>query len=83
MMRYTAVNPDTDTPFQLKPGTQPPDNVRFAYYPRITCKDCPGRVYNPGPGTTVEKFEVHLKNRNHRAAVEKRIGQGDEEADVQ
>lgn len=40
---------------------------------RIRCFDCPGKVYKPGPGETLSNFEIHLKNRGHRAAVAKRL----------
>ena len=30
-------------------------------------------VYMTGPGTTAESFEAHLKNRNHRIAVDARV----------
>ncbi|KAJ6263131.1 hypothetical protein Dda_1691 [Drechslerella dactyloides] len=43
------------------------------YTPRIRCVDCPGKLYTPGPGETVENFEIHLKNRLHRERVEARI----------
>ncbi|OBZ66973.1 hypothetical protein A0H81_13301 [Grifola frondosa] len=41
---------------------------------RIKCVDCPGKLYTPGPGETLSNFEVHLKNRQHRAKVNSRIG---------
>ncbi|WFD21020.1 SWI/SNF chromatin-remodeling complex subunit [Malassezia caprae] len=40
---------------------------------RIRCFDCPGKVYKPGPGETLANFEIHLKNRGHRAAVARRL----------
>ncbi|EXX60825.1 hypothetical protein RirG_176400 [Rhizophagus irregularis DAOM 197198w] len=40
---------------------------------RIKCSDCPGRLYQPGPGLSLENFEIHLKNRDHRFNVEKRL----------
>ncbi|RUP38409.1 hypothetical protein BC936DRAFT_138397 [Jimgerdemannia flammicorona] len=39
---------------------------------RIKCHDCPGKLYTPGPGNTLENFEIHLNNRHHRSAVEQR-----------
>ena len=47
--------------------------IKYMYYPRIKCKDCPGKLYTPGPETGVNNFEVHLKNRLHREKVEKRV----------
>jgi len=74
-MRYTAINTATELPCPNPPPGQPiPDNVRFVYLPRIKCHDCPGKLYTPGPETTVGNFEVHLKNRQHRERVEARVG---------
>ncbi|MCJ1390135.1 SWI/SNF chromatin-remodeling complex subunit [Xylographa bjoerkii] len=72
-MRYTAVSTVTDLPISLRPDAPPPPDTRFYYYPRIRCKDCPGKLYTPGPLMTVENFEVHLKNRNHRDKVARRM----------
>ena len=41
---------------------------------RIKCLDCPGKMYTPGPGLTVENFEKHLKNRQHKQKVALRLG---------
>jgi SWI/SNF-related matrix-associated actin-dependent regulator of chromatin subfamily B protein 1 len=73
-MRYTAVSTETDQPISLRPEASPPPNTKFCYYPRIKCKDCPGKLYTPGPEKGVENFEVHLRNRQHRHQVSKRIG---------
>lgn len=40
---------------------------------RIKCTDCPGKVYKPGPAESLTNFEIHLKNRSHRAAVARRL----------
>ncbi|RIA79802.1 hypothetical protein C1645_670940, partial [Glomus cerebriforme] len=40
---------------------------------RMKCSDCPGRLYQPGPGFSLENFEIHLKNKDHRFNVEKRL----------
>ncbi|KAI8990720.1 hypothetical protein BD414DRAFT_413161 [Trametes punicea] len=40
---------------------------------RIKCADCPGKHYTPGPGETLQNFEVHLKNRQHRSKVNTRV----------
>jgi SWI/SNF-related matrix-associated actin-dependent regulator of chromatin subfamily B protein 1 len=74
-MRYTAVDINTGNPFPtqtLQQGEPLPPNVKHQYFPRIRCRDCPGKLYTPGPGMTVENFEVHLKNRQHRERVEAR-----------
>lgn len=42
--------------------------------PRIRCRDCKRKVYNPGPGETVENFEKHLKIPSHRANANARVG---------
>ncbi|KAJ3300690.1 SWI/SNF chromatin-remodeling complex subunit [Borealophlyctis nickersoniae] len=41
---------------------------------RLKCFDCPGKLYQPGPEETLQNFEVHLKNRHHRANVNLRLG---------
>ncbi|KAL8927441.1 MAG: hypothetical protein Q9208_002246 [Pyrenodesmia sp. 3 TL-2023] len=72
LMRYTAVDIATDQPVPLtKDSAQ--QGVKYMYYPRIRCKDCPGKMYTPGPETGVNNFEVHLKNRLHREKVEERV----------
>ena len=43
------------------------------YYPRIKCKDCPGKLYTPGPEMGVNNFEVHLRNKLHREKVDERV----------
>lgn len=74
MMRYSAVDTRTELPISMPPAGQPvPANVKFMYLPRIRCLDCPGKLYTPGPGMTVENFEVHLKNKQHREKVEARV----------
>lgn len=55
----------------VKDGEQ---GAKIMFLPRIRCNDCPGKVYTTMPGTVVQDFEVHLKNRNHRARVEERKG---------
>ncbi|KAK0622900.1 SNF5-like protein, partial [Immersiella caudata] len=74
VMRYCAINTKTDTPVQLPQGGKeiPPD-VQFMYLARIRCLDCTGKLYTPGPETTVGNFEVHLKNRQHREKVAARV----------
>jgi SWI/SNF-related matrix-associated actin-dependent regulator of chromatin subfamily B protein 1 len=74
MMRYSAVDIYTELPTAAPPaGTPTPPNIKYMYLPRIRCHDCPGKLYTPGPGTTVENFEVHLKNRQHRERVDARV----------
>ena len=66
-MRYSPTDPTTGnaakSPF--------PPNVQHKYYPRIRCHDCPGKLYTP-LDMSVENFEVHLKNRQHRERVDTR-----------
>ncbi|KAG6334158.1 hypothetical protein ID866_4924 [Astraeus odoratus] len=40
---------------------------------RIKCLDCPGKLYNPGPGDTLTNYEVHIRNRQHRTRVNNRL----------
>lgn len=72
-MRYSAV--DTTTMMPVATSNGPPSNgkVKYQYLPRIRCLDCPGKLYTPGPGMTVENFEVHLRNRQHKERVEARL----------
>lgn len=70
IMRYTAVDIITDLPVTIRPDETPPENIKFMYYPRIKCEDCPGELYTPGPGTGTDNFEIHLMNKLHRAKVE-------------
>lgn len=83
-MRYTAVSLETDLPVSghnnRAPSDKPSSNVKYMYYPRIKCLDCPGKLYTPGPETGVNNFEVHLKNRAHREKVEARVN-GEPNAD--
>jgi SWI/SNF-related matrix-associated actin-dependent regulator of chromatin subfamily B protein 1 len=72
-MRYSAVNATTEIPTAAPPPGQTPEGVKWMYLPRIRCHDCPGKLYTPGPETTVGNFEVHLKNRHHRERVDTRV----------
>ncbi|WFD03924.1 SWI/SNF chromatin-remodeling complex subunit [Malassezia obtusa] len=61
--------------FQIQLRPRPPDLPPPAEEEwRIRCADCPGKVYKPGPGESLINFEIHLKNRSHRAAVARRLG---------
>ncbi|KAG0698325.1 SNF5-domain-containing protein [Suillus ampliporus] len=42
---------------------------------RMKCLDCPGKLYNSGPGDTLQNYEVHLRNRGHRLRVNARLTQ--------
>ena len=75
-MRYTPVSKETDLPISNnhKPNEpHPPEDIKYMYYPRIRCKDCPSKIYTPGPETGVTNFEVHLKNKQHVRNVEARM----------
>lgn len=56
--------------FDVVPRRPTGDAVQW----RVKCLDCPGKLYNSGPEQTLSNFEVHLKNRQHRARVATRIG---------
>lgn len=73
VMRYSAVDTSTMMPVATSNNTYPSAKVKYQYLPRIRCLDCPGKLYTPGPGTTVENFEVHLRNRQHKERVEARL----------
>lgn len=49
---------------------------------RIKCIDCPGKLYTPGPAESLTNFEVHLKNRAHRAAVAARLERSGKSSEV-
>lgn len=73
MMRYSAVSISSETPVPApQPGSNP-EGIKWMYLPRIRCHDCPGKLYTPGPDTTVGNFEVHLKNKGHREKVNLRV----------
>ncbi|RAL60535.1 hypothetical protein DID88_009731 [Monilinia fructigena] len=74
MMRYSAVSISSETPVPAPPVGTTPEGIKWMYLPRIRCHDCPGKLYTPGPDTTVGNFEVHLKNKGHREKVNFRLG---------
>ncbi|PWN50706.1 SNF5-domain-containing protein [Violaceomyces palustris] len=63
--------------FEIQPRPRPP-GTPMPPVPewRIRCMDCPGKLYTPGPNESLNNFEIHLKNRTHRAAVVKRVTGG-------
>lgn len=77
-MRHSVVHAETEIiitpPPQIAPGQAPPAHVKYMFLPRIRCKDCPGKLYTPGPGESADNFSVHLKNKQHREKVNKRVG---------
>jgi SWI/SNF-related matrix-associated actin-dependent regulator of chromatin subfamily B protein 1 len=60
--------------------TTPEEFKMQKWFPRIRCKDCPGKSYNAKPGEAVQNFQVHLNNRKHRDQVDARM-RGQREAD--
>lgn len=73
-MRYCAVHAETELAMpSVRPEQPVPSGVKFMYLPRVRCLDCPGKLYTPGPDTTIINFEVHLKNKAHREKVDSRI----------
>lgn len=79
-MRYQIVDMSTNQNVKLDDlpsKTHLPANHKALYLPRLRCHDCPGKLYNPGPGLSVENFEIHLKNRTHRLNVEKRVARSE------
>ncbi|OJD26050.1 hypothetical protein ACJ73_02579 [Blastomyces percursus] len=79
-MRYTAVDPHTGLPLANAATTHAGQKLTYKYFPRIRCHDCPGKLYTPGPAMTVDNFEVHLKNRQHKERVEERHAKAAAEA---
>lgn len=79
-MRYTAVEPATGLPIPnaaAHASMYPDQKLTFKYFPRIRCLDCPGKLYTPGPATSVDNFEVHLKNQVHKERVEERCARAE------
>lgn len=76
-MRYSVIDQSNLSTVKLDSlsgvGTLPA-NYKAQYLPRIRCIDCPGKLYNAGPGHSVDNFQMHLNNRQHRQNVEKRTG---------
>ncbi|GAA5980031.1 hypothetical protein JCM10908_001505 [Rhodotorula pacifica] len=60
-----------DERFEFAPRPRP-DPSRPQEW-RVRCLDCPGKVYNLGPGQTLDGYTVHFKNRIHRINVEMRM----------
>ncbi|KEQ83162.1 SNF5-domain-containing protein [Aureobasidium pullulans EXF-150] len=89
LMRFSAVDAETDGPVRidhtaLPAGSPPPENftnpatgekqvVKWMWQPRIRCDDCPGKLYTAVREDTIGKFEIHLKNRKHKAQVDARL----------
>lgn len=72
-MRQVLIDSVTGNSVPQNTPMQPPGRYITDYTPRIRCVDCPGKLYTPGPGETVDNFEIHLKNRIHRERVEGRL----------
>jgi hypothetical protein len=43
---------------------------------KMKCNDCQGKLYQSGAGQSFSNFEIHLRNRTHRVAVESRLDLG-------
>lgn len=72
-MRYSAVDMETFAAITNTQNLPAGHKVKYQYLPRIRCHDCPGKLYTPGPGMTVDNFEVHLRNRQHKERVDDRV----------
>ncbi|KAJ5239212.1 hypothetical protein N7468_003831 [Penicillium chermesinum] len=73
IMRYSAVDMETFAAITNPQNLPPGHKIKYQYLPRIRCLDCPGKLYTPGPGMTVDNFEVHLRNRQHKERVDERV----------
>lgn len=75
LMKHCPVNMRTGKLVMPAPaaGTPLPDDVRYMFLPRVKCLDCPGKLYTPGPDTTVGNFEIHVKNSKHIERVRARL----------
>lgn len=69
-MKYSYLDPVTELPIQSQPL---PEGVKYAWLPRIRCLDCMSKLYTPGPDTTAQKFEAHLRFSSHREKVRQRL----------
>lgn len=58
--------------FEIIPRSKADPTAPTEY--RIKCLDCPGKLYVPGPGESLQNFDIHVKNRNHRTNVDTRLG---------
>lgn len=74
VMRYAAINTETDDAVFPPPGTNLPANIQYMHVARLRCLDCPGKLYLPGPGMTIDNFRVHLCNAQHLGRVAQRRG---------
>ncbi|KAM0793241.1 hypothetical protein ACM66B_000705 [Microbotryomycetes sp. NB124-2] len=70
-----------DDRFEIIPRPRAPDSTAALEW-RIRCLDCPGKLYNLGPGETLDNFAIHFRNKQHRANVEARLGRGKPAGDV-
>jgi len=72
-MKYASVDKITNDIVRVDQlptdGGAGSEKIKWQFLPRIKCNDCPGKLYTVGPGTTVENFEIHLKNRLHKDRV--------------
>ncbi|KXT17845.1 hypothetical protein AC579_5353 [Pseudocercospora musae] len=75
LMRSYVINVETGelTKGSFAAGDPVPEGRKFQWLPRIKCNDCPGKLYTAIPDKVIDHFGVHLKNRNHIAAVEDRL----------
>ena len=74
-MKHSGIDPSSDQSVRilnLPPDAKLPANIKYQYMPRIRCNDCRTKLYTAGPGLTVDNFEIHLKNRQHKERVEAR-----------
>lgn len=74
-MKYALVDRNTNEMLRLDhvpSNGELPANMKYQWLPRIKCNDCPGKLYQAGPGTTVDNFEIHLRNRTHKERREGR-----------
>ncbi|KAK4054899.1 SWI/SNF chromatin-remodeling complex subunit [Microbotryomycetes sp. JL201] len=62
-----------DDRFEIIPRPRAPDGGATLEW-RIRCLDCPGKLYNLGPGETLDNFAIHFRNKQHRANVDARLG---------
>lgn len=72
VMNYTA-STTTDFETVVQPNEPVPLISEETLHSKIKCLDCPGRLHSPGPGMSIDNFQIHLKSRLHREKVPKSV----------
>lgn len=71
-MNHTA-STTTDFETVVQPNEPLPLISEEMFHSKIKCLDCPGRLHSPGPGMSIDNFQIHLKSHLHRENVQKSV----------